>query len=340
MKKKNCEKKTSAVISSIMYPDKNFILELKPSNDSGRIFDWCNDNREFIEEALLNYGGIVFRGFNLKGNEFRKITDIISPNPALSYTAGIAPRKNFGDGVYLSTTIEKRCEIPQHHEMSYFRKWPEKIFFYCEMPSDSGGETTVASTRRFMKKIDKNIINSFEKKEVLYLRNYIEGINSNWKDSFETDKKNEVEKICKSLNMNFEWLGNENLRTKNIAQGIAIHPITKEKLWHNHAHVYNMFCGNYGQLTPTLRMTKTAYTNEILEKMMNLSHENLPANTYYGDGEIFESDIIEEIFNIFNEEKVGFIWNKGDFMLLDNMLAFHGRNPYEGDQRKILTILK
>lgn len=332
-------KSFDGIKASIMFPEQNFMLEVNPISDKFQIFDWCKNNREIIENALLNYGGIAFRGFNLKPSEFRSIADAICPDLPLSYTGGIGPRKNFGDGVYLSTTVDKRCEIPQHHEMSYFRKWPMKIFFYCEVPSTSGGETTVVSTRTFMKKLDKKIINSFEKREVMYLRNYTPGLNSTWQDSFETNDKSIVENFCKNLNINVYWL-DEKLRTKNVAQGVAIHPVTKEKIWHNHAHLYNMFCGKKGELTPTLKMTKDAYGEEMLQKMLSMHHEDLPANTYYGNGDLIESDVIEEISSLFIKEKVGFEWKAGDFMLLDNMLAFHGRNPYEGDQRKILTILK
>lgn len=323
----------------IMFPDQNFILEVRPKNDPGLVFKWLENNLSFIEKSLLDYCGIVFRGFSFSQEEFQKISDLISTDESLDYTAGIAPREKHSTGVYLSTTIDKRCEIPQHHEMSYFRNWPMKIFFYCAEPSLSGGETTLVSTRTFHKRLDPAILNKFEKKEVAYVRNYIEGINSSWQKSYDTTDKGVVEDIVRNMGFEFQWNG-EKLKTKNVAQGVAFHPFTKEKVWHNHAHVYNLFCGKQGELTPTLKMAEVSFGPEKIKQLLSLEHTDLPTNTYYGDGSIIEHDVIEEICEIFSQEKVGFIWEKGDFMVLDNMLCFHGKNPHEGDDRKILAIMK
>lgn len=333
-------KKQDVMKTSIMYPDQEFMLEINPKDDPEEIFDWCRNNKSIIEESLLKYGGIAFRGFDLTADEFTELTQIISPEKALNYTGGIGPRKHLGKGVYLSSTVDKGSEIPQHHEMAYFRKWPSKLFFYCDTPATTGGETTLVSTRTFMKRISPTILKKVEEKEVMYVRNYIDGINANWRLSFETNQKADVESICKNLDLTVEWRPNDQLRTRNVAQGVAFHPVTKEKIWHNQAHVFNLFCGKPGELTPTLKMTKSCFTPEYFDAIKELHHEDLPTNTYYGDGTLFESDVIEEICNIFDEEKVGFEWVKGDFMLIDNMLAFHGRNPYTGDQRKTLAVLK
>lgn len=333
-------KKHDVIEASIMFPEQDFILEINPKENPKEIFKWCRNNIEVIEQALIKYGGIAFRGFNLTPDEFAEITQIITPEKSLNYTGGIAPRKHVGNGVYISSTVEKGCEIPQHHEMAYFRKWPMKLFFYCETPATTGGETTLVSTRTFMKRISPSILKKIEEKEVLYVRNYIDGINSNWRQSFETNDRKAVEEACYDLGLDFEWRQNDQLRTRNLAQGVAFHPITKEKIWHNHAHVFNLYCGKPGELTPTMKMTKTAFTPEYFEAIQKLHHEDLPTNTYYGDGTLFESNVIEEICAIFAEEKLAFEWVKGDFMFIDNMLAFHGRNPYTGDQRKTLAVLK
>jgi len=66
------------------------------------------------------------------------------------------------------------------------------------------------------------------------------------------------------------------------------------------------------------------------------SEDELPTNTYYGDGEPIESDVLEELRAAYHAETVSFPWQRGDVMLLDNMLVAHGRAPYSGP-RKILV---
>ena len=63
---------------------------------------------------------------------------------------------------------------------------------------------------------------------------------------------------------------------------------------------------------------------------------DLPSNTFFGDGEVIESDVMDEIREAFERETVMFPWQRGDLLALDNMLVAHGRTPYEGP-RQILV---
>lgn len=67
----------------------------------------------------------------------------------------------------------------------------------------------------------------------------------------------------------------------------------------------------------------------------NFSREELPTNSYFGDGSPIEEETLTELRRLYEEEKVLFQWKKGDVLLLDNMFTAHGREPFEG----IRTIL-
>jgi alpha-ketoglutarate-dependent taurine dioxygenase len=66
------------------------------------------------------------------------------------------------------------------------------------------------------------------------------------------------------------------------------------------------------------------------------AEEDLPFNTYYGDGSPIESWILDEFRDAYQQEKIAFTWQEGDILLLDNMSVCHGRAPYSGE-RKILV---
>jgi len=68
------------------------------------------------------------------------------------------------------------------------------------------------------------------------------------------------------------------------------------------------------------------------------SEENLPRNVYYGDGTSIEDEVVAEISRVFERIAVRFQWRSGDVVMLDNMMASHARDPFEGT-RKILVAM-
>jgi hypothetical protein len=72
--------------------------------------------------------------------------------------------------------------------------------------------------------------------------------------------------------------------------------------------------------------------------LSELTEEFLPRNAYYGDGTPIASSVLDEIRQTYNDAAVSIPWRKGDVIMLDNMLASHGRQPFVGP-RKILVAL-
>jgi hypothetical protein len=68
------------------------------------------------------------------------------------------------------------------------------------------------------------------------------------------------------------------------------------------------------------------------------SQDELPRNVYYGDGTPIEDSIVQEISALYEEQAVRFQWQAGDVIMLDNMMASHSRDPFEGT-RKILVAM-
>src|SRR5215510_5554268 len=94
-------------------------------------------------------------------------------------------------------------------------------------------------------------------------------------------------------------------------------------VWFNHATFFHI-------------STLESSTREVL--LGGLEEEDLPANTYYGDGSPIEHSVLKEIREAYRREMVSFAWQEGDILMLDNMLVAHGRNPYVG-RRRILVAM-
>jgi alpha-ketoglutarate-dependent taurine dioxygenase len=92
-------------------------------------------------------------------------------------------------------------------------------------------------------------------------------------------------------------------------------------VWFNHATFFHV-----STLQPNVRDAMTELFKE----------EDLPSNTYYGDGSEIEPETLEALRDAYRAETVSFPWREGDVMLLDNMMVAHGRAPYAGE-RKVLV---
>lgn len=315
-----------------------FARIIEGAGDREELLLWFKKNQDEVARDLLKYGAVIFRGFQLSRDDFKEISARISPQE-MPYTNGATPREKIDEGLYLASDFPKELTLPQHHEMSYMRKWPMKVFFYCDLPPESGGETPICSTRTFMERLSPRIIEKFSKLGVKYLRNYDGGIVTNWKQAFSTSDRKTVERVCIESHLDFEWKKDGNLRTWGSAQGLATHPFTNELLWHNHIINFTFRSTDDKSLPPILRMSAKGLPEGQLERWVQADHVDLPMNAYYGDGTLIEQSVLDEVNDLLEEKKRFFPWQQGDMIVIDNMLAFHGRNAYQGN-RKILAILK
>src|ERR1041384_1446791 len=110
------------------------------------------------------------------------------------------------------------------NEMSYTRRWPMKIGFFCIKAAELGGETPIADSRDVLERIDPLVRETFARKEVMYTRNYGEGLDIPWQDVFQTTDKAAVEAFCGEAGIEFEWKENDRLRTRQVCQAVATHP--------------------------------------------------------------------------------------------------------------------
>ena len=184
-------------------------------------------------------------------------------------------------------------------------------------------EQDLFDVRRVLQRISPRVRERFVEKGWRLVRNFGEGLSLPWQSSFHTTERTEVEAYCRRARIVFEWKSGERLRTQQVRPAVARHPQTGEEVWFNHVAFWHV-----SSLEPKVR--------EAMLEMFD--EEELPYNTYYGDGTRIEDEVVEEIREAYRAETVAFGWQKGDVMLLDNMLAAHGRSPYVG-ARKILAAM-
>lgn len=286
-----------------------------------KLLDWAEENKDRIEELLLQRGVLLIRGLKFPSSkQFGQLLAILFGDELMGYDYRSTPRTELRDNVYTATEYHPSETIPQHNESSYANKWAMRAGFLCMLPSEIGGATPLADSREIYKKIPAEIREKFEAKGVLYVRNYGD-IDLPWTEVFQTTEKEVVERFCADNDLRFVWKENGGLRTEQVNPAVAVHPKTGDKVWFNQAHLFHV-----SSLRP-----------EVRESLLAVCGENdLPRNAYYGDGQPLEEDVLQIIREVYASETFHFNWRKNDLMILDNMLYTHGRQPFSGD-RKILV---
>jgi hypothetical protein len=66
--------------------------------------------------------------------------------------------------------------------------------------------------------------------------------------------------------------------------------------------------------------------------------EDVPYQTFYGDGTAIEDEAGAEPRAAYLAKRVVFDWYNGDLLMMDNLLAAHGRMPSKGDRRTLVAM--
>lgn len=284
--------------------------------------DWVSGHRVQIESYLLHSGAILFRGFGLQAiAEFEQVAQAICPQLFGEY--GDLPRTEVGGKVYGSTPYPADQAILFHNESSHLSRYPLKIWFYCVQPAQQGGETPIVDCRQVYQCLSPSTRERFAKKQLMYVRHYIKGLDVCWQDFFHTSNPAIVEAQCRQTGIEFEWLDHDGLRTRQIRPAIAQHPKTQDWVFFNQIQLHH----------PAFL---DAATRTSLVSL--LGEANLPRQVYYGDGSAIEPEVLAEIQSVYQQLEHRFTWQVGDVLMLDNMLTAHGRKPYVGPRRIVVAL--
>ncbi|MBX8488538.1 TauD/TfdA family dioxygenase [Pseudomonas cichorii] len=298
---------------SLLDPASSLPVVIEPVEAGLEPLAWAAENRESIEALLCRHGAILFRGFGLDSVPlFESFAEALSPGLHGGY--GDLPKKEGGRNVYRSTPYPEREMILYHNESSHLESWPRKQWFYCELPSKVGGATPLVDIRQMLLQLPGEVVEKFERKALRYIRTFTSGVEPSWQSFFGTDKPEVAEARCREQGTAFEWLDADTLQIHTHCPAVIRHPVTGQAAFFNQVQLHHPFC----------------LGEEMREDLFDMFGEGrLPRMVSYGDGTPIEDEVMALIGEAYEACAVRFQWQKGDLIMLDNMLAAHARDPYE-----------
>ena len=273
-------------------------------NEGGLIIHKSNNikfydlNYHEIVSLFEKYGIILFRGFELNGSEITKFTDIYTE----AYSGDALRREKRFDNKKIRDVDYGYSRVDLHSEASFAPAWPELIWFYCNTPPKTGGETILCDGIKLWDSLSVETKKFFLAEQIFY------------------DLKIPVMKK-RNKNIKKSWL----VPVIGAGNGVVSHK----------DGCLNIVQKRYA-VQESRKIGKFAFANHLLIELD--SEPQLLSRTLSNKRDIPDS-IYTEIKDKSISSTYDHIWEKNDFLMLDNKRFLHGRKSLtEGDLRDIVII--
>ena len=287
------------------------------------------DMKSEVIDAAEHQGALLFRNCNIKTvDDAEKLILDLGIKMDDQYLGGASPRSSLTKYMFCSTEAPSPYIISQHTEMCYLRSRPNRIVFYCMTEPEKFGETPVFDTARMYETIDPSMRDRLESQGLIYERQLpkdkkLLNVYKTWSETFRSDDKEIVEQNCRKQGLNIQWKDNDWLVTQAHMPAVMVHPQTGRKCLS--LTLYNEFASSCDmrkfshRYNPILRLALGSFSNFMFGK------KNTFFRTLWGDGQRMTREETQHIIDTVWRCSTLFRWQKGDLLILDNILSGHGR---------------
>jgi len=276
-----------------------------------------------VKELIKDRGVVMFTGFGTKLEEFDLFIPQFGDRFMSFQGGGSVRRKVLEDETLLSTRFvgcgrETQCTVglPLHGEMYYTNMRPVMLWFFCEKPATrlglpmstaaSDGETTVCDGAQIYDALSEESKELLANKKLKYLRRYKDG---EWQLIYQTEDIDEAVKFCTGNGIKAHVEDGRVLATEYV------HPAVIKSRWGNHLVFINSALIVYWQ-------------EEILGRDTSIVRLE--------DGSKLPKQLIDEVVAAQKRLIIPMAWDRGDFAVVDNTRAMHGRRAFTDTSREIL----
>jgi hypothetical protein len=284
---------------------------------------WIADNSEELLATASRHGAVLFRGFPADSVEAfdALVCSLGVENFPYKKSLSNAVRVNRTERVFSANEAPPEVQIYLHHEMAQTPLFPAWIMFYCEVAAETGGASPLCRSDvlyDWLKEARPEFIRACEEKGLRYTNvmpgesDGKSGIGRSWKDTLGVETREAAEKRLADLNYSWEWLEDGCLRATTPPLPAVMEVSPGRKTFFN-------------QLIAAYRGWKDV--------------RNDPSKSIrHGDGSELDAEAVGEAIRLADELTFTAPWQVGDFVVVDNRVAMHARQPFTG-KRKVVASL-
>lgn len=310
-------------------------LFIQPVNDKLSTFEafnaWLTEHRAAVDDAIFEYGAVLFRGFPVtSAEEFDRLMDNF-PRYQEGYVAGMSPRDTVKGKVLESTRLVNDFKICLHSEMAYMKHYPARIALFCKQAAPVRGSTTLGSMDEFMARLPADLRAKLERHKAHIVRSFAPAgaskgkaevdhhSNIGWDSAFYTESKEEVERLCDRLGIQYEWNEDGSLSLTEEVPIFTAHPRDGKLYYRSNLH-----------------------TNRVAEGRSDITvsrRTKRPEGHYLDNGEMLTDEETNIITGLYDAIELDWRYENGDVAIADNLKCAHGRDTFEGPREVMVALL-
>ncbi|TVY21751.1 Clavaminate synthase-like protein [Lachnellula arida] len=280
-----------------------------------------------LTQKLARHGTLLFRGLPIHNAEdFSKFAHAFGYKPH-EIIGIVVNRPILAPNVAPANEAPKEVLIYNHNESPQVPHAPEYIFFYSHRAPAKGGETPISSSLELFHRAQQEIpefVEELSKKGILS------------KVTYKVGKEYEGgSTLQQAFGKEFEEGDDEATKRKKIEAQIARYGRGKHTTWE--------WTDDGVILTHRLPAIRTQPETQLPTLFTGLAayykylHSNNAArksvtSQLFGDGTPIPEKYLAHLAKITEEIRVLHKWQRGDILVYDNIIAQHGREPWEGEQ--------
>lgn len=300
------------------------IVNGDPALDLEGAIEWVQCEKPRLFEALSDSGTVLFRGFPLETPEDFDAFIGAFGESGFTYKESLsnAVRVNLTPRVFTANEAPPEVGIYLHHEMAQTPLYPSKLYFFCEIAADEGGETPVCRSDVLldqMKAEMPEVVRKFRDLLVKYslimpsVDDPESGQGRGWQSTLGVETREDAEARLKKLGYSWKWLDDGSLRTTTPAL-----PAIKK--------------ADNG---------REAFFNQLIAAFLgwaDISHTGVH-KIAFGDGSPIPADVMQRVCDMAEDLIVDLPWQPGDVALVDNYQVMHGRRSFVGKRRVLASLI-
>jgi hypothetical protein len=279
--------------------------------------------RPVIDAYLGKAGSMLLRGLGLHSPECFETFMAALNYPQCTYSGGLAALlRNSSRSPGLE---DARLTLTPHNEMASLVRFPRKVVIFCLQEARAGAEIVLNEVPRVLELLPECILKPFRDKSIAYVRVLpprSDAFQVAWPEVLAMPERANAERYLRQQGFQFEWLRGDMLMLAYRMAAFLKHPESGQELWFNQVTELH---ASYWEAHPQFPQYAWKYPTA-------------PGTTTYGDGTAIDPEVITYLRGMLWQGAAAIKLQRGDVLVLDNLLVQSGRMPFAGPRQHLTSI--